>query len=654
MKKISKHSFVLHPFLFAVFPVLFLYAQNVDDMLWDRTVLPIIVSLILALGLTLLLSRLLRDNFKAGLVTTLLYVFFFSFGHIVTALSKAGLKYFDLDIGLSGLFLIPWLVLLILAGWYFVKTKRDLLTLTKGMNFIGLVLVIIQVFQIGRAMVLREWNDLPSNEITYNVARPDNPRDVYFIYLDGYARADVLRELYGYDNGEFLAFLDSCGFYVADSSHSNYCQTLLSSSATFNMNYLDWLGDFDPDSDDRVPLTKRFWKNDVMTMFRDMGYATVAFTTGYESTELRDVDNFLATAWAADEFQNILLSTTPLDLILKHNYSSYDMHRKRIANILDNLTGDLDVKSPKFVFAHLVSPHPPFVYHADGTPNDPNRVFSLSDGSHYYDIGGDTASYRQGYLNQLRYINTRMTGIIDSLLDCPPDRQPIIVIQGDHGPGSELSWVGASGTNLKERLSIFSAVYYPERQYQALYESISPVNTFRVMFNTCFGSSLELLPDRTFYSTWSQPFAFMPISKDSGGLYENLLEYYLSRSPDKVEYRHVTTPKSAGIPCNTGDCVVMTDKGLCVDLGRTYHSTRMEISVDCNDTYGVYYRHDSTILAMQTIEAIDSDVEGLRIDTVRIPIEAADAGFDNVYILPQEGHEPYGIGHIRLGKPKRQ
>ncbi|MBN2226943.1 MAG: hypothetical protein JW763_06230 [candidate division Zixibacteria bacterium] len=653
MNKTVKRNFIWHPFLFAVFPVLFLYAQNVDDMLWDRTVFPIIVNLIVASGLILLLTRLLRDYFKAGLVTTLLYVFFFSFGHIVTALYKASMKYFDLDIGWSKLFLLPWLVLLICAVWYVIRTKRDLLTISKGLNFIGLVLVLIQFFQIGRAMVLREWNDLPPHDITYQVTCPDHPHDVYFIYLDGYARADVLRELYGYDNDAFLSFLRDRGFYIADSSHSNYCQTVLSATATFNMKYLSDLGDLDPSSDDRVPLTKRFWNNDVMTLFHDMGYARVAFTTGYESTELRDVEHFLAAAWGADEFQNILLSTTPLDLILGESYSGYDMHRKRVTNVLDHLTGDFGVASPKFVFAHIVSPHPPFVFAFDGEPRHPDRVFSLSDGSHYYDIGGDTLSYRYGYLGQLRHINMRLEGIIDTLLDRPPERQPIIIIQGDHGPGSELSWVGAAQTNLKERLSIFNATYYPDHQYQGLYPSITPVNTFRVLLNTYYGASLEILPDHSFYSTWAKPFAFVPISKESGGIYETLLDFYVSRSPERIEYRHMTTPKPAGTPCDAKGCIMMNDNGLCIDLEKPYQATRMEVSVDYNDNYAVYYRLDSTIIAMNTIYADKSASSGLKIDTLIVPSEAVQSGFNNIFILPQGGDDIYGIGHIRLGSPRQ-
>jgi hypothetical protein len=47
--------------------------------------------------------------------------------------------------------------------------------------------------------------------------------DIYYVILDGYARADILDELYGYDNSRFLDYLERHGFFVAETSHSNYC-----------------------------------------------------------------------------------------------------------------------------------------------------------------------------------------------------------------------------------------------------------------------------------------------------------------------------------------------------------------------------------------------------------------------------------------------
>ena len=43
--------------------------------------------------------------------------------------------------------------------------------------------------------------------------------DVYYVILDGYARADALATHYGYDNEPFLDALRERGFVVADQGH---------------------------------------------------------------------------------------------------------------------------------------------------------------------------------------------------------------------------------------------------------------------------------------------------------------------------------------------------------------------------------------------------------------------------------------------------
>ena len=64
-----------------------------------------------------------------------------------------------------------------------------------------------------------------------------NP-DIYYIIVDGYARADVLRKHYGFDNSEFLGGLEQRGFAVNDRSRANYYWTFLSLASSLNYDYL--------------------------------------------------------------------------------------------------------------------------------------------------------------------------------------------------------------------------------------------------------------------------------------------------------------------------------------------------------------------------------------------------------------------------------
>jgi hypothetical protein len=75
---------------------------------------------------------------------------------------------------------------------------------------------------------------------------------------------------------------------------------------------------------------------------------------------------------------------------------------------------------------------------------------------------------------------------------------PVIILQGDHGPAQ---------LEKENRMGILNAYYFSTKQ-DALYSTITPVNTFRVVFNTFFGTDLEMLPDTSYYSKYSQPYAF--------------------------------------------------------------------------------------------------------------------------------------------------
>lgn len=53
---------------------------------------------------------------------------------------------------------------------------------------------------------------------------------------------------------------------------------------------------------------------------------------------------------------------------------------------------------------------------------------------------------------------------------------------------------------LRIKTAILNAYYLPDGQYEQLNEEISPVNSFRVIFNALFGTDFEILTERTFVS----------------------------------------------------------------------------------------------------------------------------------------------------------
>jgi hypothetical protein len=213
------------------------------------------------------------------------------------------------------------------------------------------------------------------------------------------------------------------------------------------------------------------------------------------------------------EFQNVLINTTPIPVLLDKlpGRSQSDLHRDRILYIFDHLAEMSEMGSPVFVFAHILAPHPPFVFGENGELVKSNGDFGLMDGAQWMEITRD--EYRENYRRQLIFISKKASETIDEILSSSP-KPTIIVLQADHGPGSRLDWENPDGVFLKERMSILNAYYLPDSDYKQLYDGITPVNTFRLIFNQYFHADYELLKDESYFSGWFHPYKFMNVTND--------------------------------------------------------------------------------------------------------------------------------------------
>ena len=229
-----------------------------------------------------------------------------------------------------------------------------------------------------------------------------------------------------------------------------------------------------------------------------------------------------------NEFQSVLIDTTPLPELLPgvdifslvpglgmhlrnlRYFDPYESKRRDILFAVGQIPETAKTKGPKFVFLHLLVPHPPFVFGMNGEPRRPNRrSYYMRDGDHFMK-GAREREYAEGYIAQLGFANEIVIRMLDGLLAASP-HPPVIILQGDHGSGLGLKWEDPEGTDLQERLSILNAYYFPDGEGE-LYKGITPVNTFRVAFNRYFGTKFDLLPDRCYFSTWSQPYKFVDVT----------------------------------------------------------------------------------------------------------------------------------------------
>ena len=97
------------------------------------------------------------------------------------------------------------------------------------------------------------------------------------------------------------------------------------------------------------------------------------------------------------------------------------------------------------------------------------------------------------------YINHKVEELIEILLK-ESENDPIIILQGDHGPKSSMEGKIKTPEILQESVAILNGYYFPGHDYSALYPNMSPVNTFRVILNQFFDKGYSLLPDRSYFS----------------------------------------------------------------------------------------------------------------------------------------------------------
>jgi hypothetical protein len=213
----------------------------------------------------------------------------------------------------------------------------------------------------------------------------------------------------------------------------------------------------------------------------------------------------------------VLFNQTPLPLFfrLSQGRSAYDAHRRRILDAFRALREAPREGGPFFLFVHIMSPHPPFVFGPDGQPVEPDYLFSMVDADWVHGARADAVrQYTLAYRDQLTFLNTKILETIDAILNRSPE-PPIIILQGDHGSRAYAVLDRPESSYFKENLAILNAYHLPAGGGALLYPGISPVNTFRLVFRHYLGADLDFVEDRSSWSTWRQPYKFLPFDEGS-------------------------------------------------------------------------------------------------------------------------------------------
>jgi hypothetical protein len=477
--------------LAAVFPVIFLIAVNITQINIYETWRAFLVSLFLGIGLQLLCYLLVRNRFKANLIATTVGFVVLSYGQIYE-----GLRQFSVILIRHRYFLPAALLFCALIIWIIVRTRRNLYTLTGFLNILFGILVVYSLIPIISDQIMLSKSQRLESATHSNSDNPANQKypDIYYFVLDSYPRSDVIQEKYKYDNSVFINKIKDLGFFVAECSQSNYSFITYSLSSSLNLAYLS----MDPldQSQDKVSYCTKLarniiWENKVRRTLEKEGYVTVAFDTGYSFTQWQKADYYFPLkSNDLNSFESMVMDSTIVrvwnDYQLERNPSvEYGQSAQDIEvftgtpnyyyqinrSIYSQLESIEEIPGPKFVFAHLLGLHGPVVFRQDGT------------------FRGDYPESGVPIINQLIYTNNQMVEISEKLIRTS-QVPPVIIIQSDHGNDASDKTI---------RLKNFIAVYASKEVKAQLYDSLTPVNIYRIIFNVLFDQKNEILPDVSYY-----------------------------------------------------------------------------------------------------------------------------------------------------------
>ncbi|MFC1890627.1 hypothetical protein ACFL4G_12815 [Thermodesulfobacteriota bacterium] len=487
-----KKYIVYHPLLFAIYPILFFYTylHNMDVILFfDEVVGPLVVSSGLSLIFLLILKPIFGNIYKAALFLSIFLSIFFLNGHVfLVAQDLTGRL-----IGIQRYIYLIWFISLFSCFLLIKRHKGDLIKLTSYLNLVSFLLVVIPIIKIATHNVI-VWNihhhfigdDISQNSILLTNDSPEELPDIYYLIPDRYISPYLLSSIFGYNNGEMIQYLHDKDFYIASGSLCNYPSTSLSLTSSLNMQYLPELAQ-DPGKDtfDYSLVFTLFRNNKVSRLLKSIGYRYIHIAGQYSLIKKDRYLDELIYYRNQSRFKQLLIEYSlvgpVIDKFFRDEHGSRGLHRKALLYEFDKLEEIVLKEGPKFVFAHIPCPHYPYVFkqNCEMLTTGERRRFEE----------------KEAYLNQLICTNKQLRTIVDQIL-AKSTTDPIIIIQSDEG--EIFNEVKSMETRRAMKTQIINAYHLPNNGDRMLYDSISPVNTFRIIFNYYFGADFTILEDKCY------------------------------------------------------------------------------------------------------------------------------------------------------------
>ena len=506
-------EFPAYPLIVACLPLLNIFANN-RSLFPDAAVLvrPFVVSVLAAALLTIVANRLSRNRHRGSLLIAILLALLANGESVAEPIARVMGQTVGMDMGpeypLLGIFVTLALI---------VTLSRIPPVVTVAANVWAVVMLCFYLMIWGFMPLLQaldgtEQENLTPRDVFAGARATGDKPDIYHITLDGYARADVLRELYEFDNTDFLDRIRGLGFAVAERATTPYNQTQLVMSSIFEGAYLHRSeeGRNRSPGDYRDRIRERFLENSTVMALTRMEYQIAATYTEYSPVDIGRHDMIAPRPWLElTFFERVAFERNALSLLALKFDSLNQGENHTISMMRDAYSAPFarTLGRPAFLFTHQLAPHPPFDVSRDGERRKTiRRPHRLVDATVFHD-GEESLrlEYKNGYVEKLLLINAETIRYLERLIRDLPDPK-IVILHGDHGGGLYVDQENLDATCVKERFSPLLALYSSDGQLQdRLGDDFNLVNLYRLIFNTYFETDLPMLESENYFAPYLAP-----------------------------------------------------------------------------------------------------------------------------------------------------
>lgn len=495
----------IHSFLLPVFFVFHTYRQY-DGLVSSDTAIKVLLYIIAFFLIFFLLILLITKNKSKSLVITTITGSVILFFGVIKDLFQYSLH---MPFIAKWIVVLPLTVLIVFLIIIVILKRKQF----KRINlFLNLLLIIFIMIEFGILILAGNTfsevkNLLVRNDrlALNNLPNPSSKPDVFYLVLDCYPGTPFLMDHMDFDNSSFDSALMQKGFYIVRNPKSNYNRTAFSISSTLNFEYLNL--------ENTSHITAKDYNRALLTVKNSM-VPKIFDHHNYTFYNLSIFDIAGTSAIRKESFltlpqQDILLYNTLPGRIkneLLWNFSKRKntntesefkkINRERAElkdynqQLIDSLKRIPFERSgkPKFIYAHLYMPHPPFFYDENGKDMDMDIDSVLSERSF---------RNKSRFLSYLKYTNHMILEITDKILQAGGSNN-LIILQSDHG----FTDFEGGPTEKKLFFENYSAIYFPGKEYSAFYDTLSNVNTFPILFNTYFNTQIPLQKDSSVFLSY--------------------------------------------------------------------------------------------------------------------------------------------------------